>query len=92
MDAKEVNLSKEFVDKISPGSAKLKLPISGVKKIIAVSSAKGGVGKSTISVNLAIALKKLKYKVGILDADIIGLSALYILASSRGLSEFLEIK
>ena len=41
MDAKTVNLSKEYIDKISPGSKKLKLPIIGVKKIIAVSSAKG---------------------------------------------------
>ena len=34
MDAKSVNLSKEFVDKISPGSKKLKLPIKGLKKLL----------------------------------------------------------
>ena len=49
-----------------------KVPIQGVKYIVAVGSGKGGVGKTTVSVNLSIALSQLGHKVGLLDADVYG--------------------
>jgi ATP-binding protein involved in chromosome partitioning len=47
-------------------------PVTGVDYIIAVGSGKGGVGKTTVSVNLALALAQLEFKVGLLDADVYG--------------------
>jgi ATP-binding protein involved in chromosome partitioning len=49
-----------------------KAPIHGVKNLVAVASGKGGVGKTTVAVNLAIALKNMGHAVGLLDADVYG--------------------
>lgn len=65
----EVTIETEFRSKPRPEVGKL---LPEVKNIIAVSSGKGGVGKSTVAANLAIALARLGYKVGLLDADIFG--------------------
>ena len=68
-DEIEVTIDTEYKSTPRPEVEKL---LPDVKNIIAVSSGKGGVGKSTVSANLAIALAKLGYKVGLLDTDIFG--------------------
>ena len=71
MNKKPAGLSETFRDKTTPKNF-MKNPIKGTKYTIAISSAKGGVGKSTFAMNFALALKTIGLKVGILDADIYG--------------------
>ena len=65
----EVTITTESRQAARPEPGKM---LPRVKNVIAVSSGKGGVGKSTVAANLAVALVKLGYKVGLLDADIFG--------------------
>lgn len=60
------------IDDSRAGSSDQLSPLPGVRDIVAVASAKGGVGKSTVAANLALAISRLGQRVGLLDADVYG--------------------
>ena len=71
MTDKKEEIDRALKEKLAPKQF-IKHPINGAKFTLLISSAKGGVGKSTIAVNLAFALQNLGLKIGILDADVYG--------------------
>ena len=71
MTEKKEEIDRAIKEKLAPKQF-IKHPINGTKFTLLISSAKGGVGKSTVAVNLAFALQNIGMKVGILDADVYG--------------------
>jgi ATP-binding protein involved in chromosome partitioning len=69
---KGARLSDEAMNQGAPAPAQSLKPVPGIDRILVVASAKGGVGKSTVAVNLAAAMAKAGMRVGLLDADIYG--------------------
>lgn len=66
------NVNIQLAPKQSGQEFEKKANLAKVKRIIAVSSCKGGVGKSTVAINLASTFKEMGYKVGVFDSDIYG--------------------
>ncbi|MFT5701522.1 MAG: ATP-binding protein involved in chromosome partitioning [Desulforhopalus sp.] len=85
VDVEFVPLSKDEVDILFP-----KTPLKGIEKVehfLAIASGKGGVGKTTVAVNVALAISKQGYKVGLLDADVYGPSVPLMLDLSDALDQ-----
>ncbi|WP_281846208.1 Mrp/NBP35 family ATP-binding protein [Olleya namhaensis] len=89
----KINVTVDAPEKSAPNVIKGK-HIPGIKNIVAVASGKGGVGKSTVTANLAVTLAKMGFKVGVLDADIYGPSMpiMFDVASERPLSTIVDGK
>jgi len=80
---KPANLRRKLIMAHGNSIPPAPLPLPGVSKIIAVGSGKGGVGKTTVAVNLAIALSRMGNKVGLIDADIYGPNIPLMMGSSQ---------
>jgi ATP-binding protein involved in chromosome partitioning len=70
--ARQATINAGVARETAPPAPAAKTPLPGVAAIIGVASGKGGVGKSTVAVNLALALSRLGLRIGLLDADIYG--------------------
>ncbi|MBT8044203.1 MAG: Mrp/NBP35 family ATP-binding protein, partial [Verrucomicrobiae bacterium] len=77
----ELDVQEPAAQPGAPGDPAIKNKIPGVKNIIAVASGKGGVGKSTVSSNLAVALAQAGHKVGLCDCDLYGPSIAHMFGS-----------